>query len=720
MFIFNDIRARKENGQTTLYIAPHEDFWVRDRGAKNQSDRKRANRVGYNPGTPEDIPQDLVDELGYTSLLKERVEKFKDLVDSPGDGEVTLADKEIKLRGYGAGIVLVKDGGPEKFSILSPHRDKNAPGDKLVWASLSGATEELEESADWLDLILKEGLEEVLLTIDRKLVVYTINGFPNAPRTQKEEVRKLVISQAKGVGIPFDDFIDVALDITPPKDAIKIVENEGSYPNVFYARPVIETKFSGLELVTYGIIKNIPPGHLRVWDGERKDTEEFLNREVHELFPSGRVVIHQNGRILRTTTIDMLLREREEKVAELWRNENKRIPPYSATAALATLTKPATLPYELDTLSPFLRIQFGEHHDNKSKNGLIQIKRDRRHGGILMLSYGGTCISGWEEGGLSPKYTLRQIFDTYPELKGIEDNVNVVLKDLPQPIDSTEAKRETIVKITSDIEEEYQNYEGFVITYGTDTMQRLAHGLAFTLRNLQKPVIITGAQIAPVKPGSDVRKNFYDALLFANEGLSGVYVVFNRKAYLGTRVIKDDTGAYEAFKSINYEPVAGIEHDVVNITHTPYVKQNGEFSAVAEISEKVKKIDTNELNDAIGFENELEHKITEGARGLVIIGRGAGNIPTDFSPAIQRGIDKGIYFVITIGTQSGTTSTEYKVSGAKLKVLPAYDMVASTAEIKLRHVLGVLGESADWEDIDKMMRTNFADEYLGPGMIKEL
>jgi len=371
VWIFNDIRAEKQDGEVTLHIGKPSKFLNRP-GSLNLSDRFGANQIGHVGGT--------------TRALNERVEAYYALVQGDKDGEVVLADNVVKWRGYGAGIVLVKedesvDGG---FSLLSPYRGAQAPGDRLVWDALSGATEERGESRNWLDLMLKKGVEEVLLTINEKLIVYNIHwdgvDLRRARYGQQNRIEKLTLAQAREVGIPetnrrevvtdllgelefWDyDILEIPLEIVPPKNAVRIIESrEKGKPLVFYATPVFETKFSGLELVNYGVIRDLPEGELRIWDGERKGPESFLHREVHEIFPDGIIIVHQRGRVVRRTSIDEVIDWRETHRASLMTNpkELRRMPPYTSTANFAALTKADALPWEIDPESPLKRVVFG-------------------------------------------------------------------------------------------------------------------------------------------------------------------------------------------------------------------------------------------------------------------------------------------------------------------------------------------------------------------------
>ena len=62
-------------------------------------------------------------------------------------------------------------------------------------------------------------------------------------------------------------------------------------------------------------------------------------------------------------------------------------------------------------------------------------------------------------------------------------------------LDSANMNMEDWAKMARDIEQYYEQFDGFVIIHGTDTMCYTASALSFMLENLNKPVILTGAQV---------------------------------------------------------------------------------------------------------------------------------------------------------------------------------------------------------------------------------
>ena len=110
------------------------------------------------------------------------------------------------------------------------------------------------------------------------------------------------------------------------------------------------------------------------------------------------------------------------------------------------------------------------------------------------------------------------------------------------------------------IEEHYDNYDGFVICHGTDTLAYSAAALSYLIQNSRKPIVLTGAQKPIDMEITDAKTNLADSLLFASCGRSyGVSIVFDGKVISGTRGKKERTKSYNAFSSINFPYIATIQ-----------------------------------------------------------------------------------------------------------------------------------------------------------------
>ena len=107
------------------------------------------------------------------------------------------------------------------------------------------------------------------------------------------------------------------------------------------------------------------------------------------------------------------------------------------------------------------------------------------------------------------------------------------------------------------IAERYDDYDGFVVLHGTDTMAYSASALAFMLENLAKPVIFTGAQIPLGQIRTDGRDNIINSMLIAASGrVHEVCIYFNGLLLRGCRSVKRSSDQFEAFAAPNDTPLA--------------------------------------------------------------------------------------------------------------------------------------------------------------------
>lgn len=175
---------------------------------------------------------------------------------------------------------------------------------------------------------------------------------------------------------------------------------------------------------------------------------------------------------------------------------------------------------------------------------------------ILLLTTGGTIASVETKRGLAPAPTSEPLRRLLDELAlPCEVTVHSLFH-----IDSTNFQPEHWLEIARAIRAAYEEYDGFVITHGTDTMAYTAAALSYLIQYSAKPIVLTGAQRPLSDAITDARRNLRDSIRFAlHEGVRGVYLVFDGKAILGTRARKVRSKSYNAFESINYPVAAFID-----------------------------------------------------------------------------------------------------------------------------------------------------------------
>ncbi len=172
---------------------------------------------------------------------------------------------------------------------------------------------------------------------------------------------------------------------------------------------------------------------------------------------------------------------------------------------------------------------------------------------ILLIATGGTIASKPTDEGLAPCISPAELLSSVPEIA----TVARVGEVQPFNLDSTNVRPMHWLEIARVIEERYHEFDGFVITHGTDTMAYTAAALSYLIQDSPKPIVLTGSQKSVYLRDTDARKNLADAFFYcADDDASGVHVVFDGNVILGTRAKKTRTRSYNAFTSIDYPDIA--------------------------------------------------------------------------------------------------------------------------------------------------------------------
>jgi L-asparaginase len=166
-----------------------------------------------------------------------------------------------------------------------------------------------------------------------------------------------------------------------------------------------------------------------------------------------------------------------------------------------------------------------------------------------MIATGGTIASMPRENGLAPGLTGEELAAYVPEAARLAE-LDVVQ---PMNIDSTNMHPSNWLDIARTIMGSYDEYDGFVVLHGTDTMAYTAAALSYLIQGSPKPIVLTGSQQPMANPFTDARLNLYQSVLYAADDLSSdVSIVFGGQVIVGTRAHKQRTMSFNAFNSVNY------------------------------------------------------------------------------------------------------------------------------------------------------------------------
>lgn len=268
-----------------------------------------------------------------------------------------------------------------------------------------------------------------------------------------------------------------------------------------------------------------------------------------------------------------------------------------------------------------------------------------------------------------------------------------------KPIDSANARPQDWQRIARDLAARYDDYDGFVLLHGTDTMAYTASALSFMLRGLRKPVIVTGSQIPMGVADSDAPHNLSTALhLAASEAISEVAIYFNRRLLRGNRAVKLSTEDVAAFDSPNYPRLAEVEGDASNDIH---------FNSAALLARPQSGSERFELPDyadrlvlPLRFVPGLPLRVVEALldlqpQAMILQCYGSGNVPNN-DPALFRLLERahstGVVLVACSQSPHGHVAIGRYAAGAGLRaagVVGAQDMSFEAVFTKLHHLFAL-------------------------------
>lgn len=334
---------------------------------------------------------------------------------------------------------------------------------------------------------------------------------------------------------------------------------------------------------------------------------------------------------------------------------------------------------------------------------------------VLMIYTGGTLGMVFDRESKSLKaFEFKEILRNVPEMERLDFNLSIL--PFEKPFDSSNVTPEIWQQIAQNINGQYNNFDAFVILHGTDTMAYTASALSFMLDGLNKPVILTGAQLPIGVARSDARENLITALEIAADRIQGkpvlseVAIYFNNRLLRGNRAKKLESSQFNAFDSDNYPFLAdvGITADY----GFPYIKPHKENAQLNPKFGMDKNVIILKLFPGICekmIANILEIK---GLKGVILETFGAGNAPTEdwFIELLKEAIKNGIYiYNVSQCTGGRVLQGHYETSRmlGEIGVISGSDITTEAAITKL---MFLLGQELPREEIVEKLRQPLAGE----------
>lgn len=324
----------------------------------------------------------------------------------------------------------------------------------------------------------------------------------------------------------------------------------------------------------------------------------------------------------------------------------------------------------------------------------------------MLLATGGTIASQSKGEGLAPALSADSLLGYMPQSGDwIMEHENLM------ELDSSNMQPEQWRVIAQRVYAVLDDYDGVIITHGTDTMAYTASALGFMLQNLPISVVLTGSQLPIDDPLTDAVTNLYTAVEAVTQGIVGVTVAFHRKIINGTRAVKVSTMGFDAFESVNSEHMGRIFADGARI-YSRYTMGHAP-TAPARLADALNP-EVFLLKLLPGTRPEIFDALADmGYRGIVLEAFGAGGlhyIGRDLLAKLDRMAERGVAVVICSQCLYEPCDLGIYEVGRKIMekgVIPGLDMTTEAAATKL---MWALGQTESMDELRRIFATSYAGE----------
>lgn len=334
---------------------------------------------------------------------------------------------------------------------------------------------------------------------------------------------------------------------------------------------------------------------------------------------------------------------------------------------------------------------------------------------ILLIYTGGTI-------GMAKDYTTQSLkpFDFenllkhIPELSLIDSEIRFT--GFAQPIDSSDMNPDHWIELATIIEKNYENFDGFVVLHGTDTMAYSASALSFMLDGLQKPVIFTGSQLPVGDLRTDAKENLITSIHFASLQENGkpsireVCIYFEYKLLRANRTTKISAENFDAFASPDYPDLgeSGIRLDVRN-----HVLRSEDESIPFSVHTRL-NTDLGLMKIFPGMSREFIENMfaTKNMKVMIIEAFGSGNIFSFdwFKDLLRQKAREGLMFIINTQCSGGMVEIGRYETSEIFKEIEAINGFDLTTEASVAKTIFLLGQNLSPEEFKKLYETDLKGE----------
>ena len=355
---------------------------------------------------------------------------------------------------------------------------------------------------------------------------------------------------------------------------------------------------------------------------------------------------------------------------------------------------------------PIDEIDIGEIRSNESRK---EVEYNDTFGTgdkkILMLHTGGTIASrvDYLTGAVSP---VRDIGFLKPGLRGLEKNITVQSRIIGNILSENMTPQDWI-NISNEIWKEIHNYDGIIVTHGTDTMTYTGSALSFMFEKLSVPIILTGSQRSSDRPSSDSFLNIGAAIRAALEDIGEVCISMhsdlsdeNINIIRAVRARKMHTSRRNAIRSMGSGIVANVSGD--HLTMHEHLPRNNESILKNKLEKRASLYYFSPVSDPEELISTLRDK-----KIAVIMATGLGHVAERIIGPIRELSESGVRVIITSQTINGMVDLDVYSTGRKMKsagAISAQRILPEVALVKAMWVHANYPESEFSERFQENMR----------------
>lgn len=289
---------------------------------------------------------------------------------------------------------------------------------------------------------------------------------------------------------------------------------------------------------------------------------------------------------------------------------------------------------------------------------------------VVVISTGGTIASRWQGDGYAAEAAGQEVLAA----GAVPEGVDVRVVDL-FTVNSSRLTTDHQLRLLHAVHEVLADpaVDGVVVTHGTDTLEESAFFLDL-FHGDRRPVVFTGAQRPLDAEDGDAAGNLYDALLTAATGRDiGAVIVFAGQVFAARGTVKQHTVDARAFGTPDGLPLGRVEFGRVTWGRRRPRPEPLPMPAAGVAPPRVDIVMHHSDGDTVLFDASL----AAGARGLVLVGTGAGNANPQVADAVRRATADGVLVAVSTRVAAGAVAPLYTGGGA-VDLVAAGGLLAGT------------------------------------------